>query len=113
HSSKISNEPATVGARPSLHTDPKEEHMAQGIVKWFNGQKGYGFIEPNDGGQDVFVHIRQVEKAGMQGLNEGQKVSFDVLANPKNGKTPAENLRAVLFGKRRAACSAICSHPPW
>jgi len=69
--------------------------MAQGIVKWFNGQKGYGFIQPNDGGQDVFVHISAVERAGMQGLNEGQKVSCDVVANPKNGKTSAENLRAI------------------
>ncbi len=69
--------------------------MAQGIVKWFNGQKGYGFIQPNDGGQDVFVHISAVERAGMQGLNEGQKVSFDVVANPKKGKTSADNLRAV------------------
>ena len=50
---------------------------------------------PNDGGQDVFVRISAVERAGMQGLNEGQKVSFDVVANPKNGKTSAENLRAI------------------
>jgi cold shock protein len=72
----------------------KTSYMAQGIVKWFNGQKGYGFIQPNDGGQDVFVHISAVERAGMHGLNEGQKVSFDVAANPKNGKSSAENLRA-------------------
>jgi cold shock protein len=72
----------------------KKSYMAQGIVKWFNGQKGYGFIQPNDGGQDVFVHISAVERAGMHGLNEGQKVSFDIVANPKNGKSSAENLRA-------------------
>ena len=69
--------------------------MAQGIVKWFNGQKGYGFIQSDDGGKDVFVHISAVERAGMTNLNEGQKVSFDVVANPKNGKSSAENLRAV------------------
>jgi cold shock protein len=69
--------------------------MTQGTVKWFNGQKGYGFIEPDDGSKDVFVHISAVERAGMQGLNEGQKVSFEVIANRKTGKSSAENLRAV------------------
>jgi cold shock protein len=69
--------------------------MTQGTVKWFNGQKGYGFIEPDDGGKDVFVHISAVERAGMQGLNEGQKVSFEVIANRKTGKSSAENLRSV------------------
>ena len=64
--------------------------MATGIVKWFNGQKGYGFIQPDLGGKDVFVHISAVEKAGIQ-LNEGDKVSFDVIAN--RGKESAENLR--------------------
>ena len=73
----------------------KDEHMTHGIVKWFNGQKGYGFIQSDDGGKDVFVHISAVERAGMTNLNEGQKVSFDVVANPKNGKDSAENLRAV------------------
>jgi cold shock protein len=73
----------------------KDEHMTQGTVKWFNGQKGYGFIQPDGGGGDVFVHISAVERAGMQVLNEGQKVSFDVVANPKNGKSSAENLRTV------------------
>jgi CspA family cold shock protein len=69
--------------------------MARGTVKWFNGQKGFGFIQPDDGSKDVFVHISAVERAGMHGLNEGQKVSFDVVANPKNGRASAENLRAV------------------
>jgi CspA family cold shock protein len=69
--------------------------MTQGTVKWFNGQKGYGFIQPDDGGKDVFVHISAVERAGMQGLNEGQKVSFELVANRKTGKSSAENLRAV------------------
>ena len=69
--------------------------MSTGTVKWFNAQKGYGFIQPDDGGKDVFVHISAVERAGMYNLNEGQKVSFDVVKSPKNGKEAAENLRAV------------------
>ena len=69
--------------------------MTQGTVKWFNGQKGFGFIQPDDGGSDVFVCISAVERAGMYGLNEGQKVSFDVVANRKTGKSSAENLRAL------------------
>ena len=69
--------------------------MAQGTVKWFNGQKGFGFIQPDDGGKDVFVHISAVERAGMRLLNEGQKIAFDVVADRKTGKSSAENLRAV------------------
>jgi CspA family cold shock protein len=69
--------------------------MTQGIVKWFNSQKGFGFIQPDDGGKDVFVHVSAVERAGMHGLNEGQKVSFDVVADRRTGKSSAENLRAV------------------
>jgi cold shock protein len=68
--------------------------MTQGIVKWFNGQKGYGFI-PDDGSRDVFVHISAVESAGMQGLNEGQKVSFEVVADRRTGKSSAANLHAA------------------
>jgi CspA family cold shock protein len=60
-------------------------------VKWFNGQKGYGFIQPDTGGKDVFVHMSAVEKAGLSRLNEGAKVSFEVTAN--RGKESAENLR--------------------
>lgn len=67
--------------------------MATGTVKWFNGQKGYGFIVPDDGGKDVFVHISAVEKSGMKSLNEGQKVSFD-LENSR-GKIAAVNLVAL------------------
>jgi CspA family cold shock protein len=67
----------------------------QGTVKWFNGQKGFGFIQPDDGGRDIFVHISAVERAGMYALNEGQKVSFDVVADRKSGKSAAENLRAI------------------
>ena len=69
--------------------------MNTGIVKWFNNQKGFGFIQPEDGGKDVFVHIGAVERAGMSTLNEGQKLSFDVVADRRNGKSAAENLRAA------------------
>ena len=69
--------------------------MNKGTVKWFNSQKGFGFIEPEGGGKDVFVHISAVERAGMSGLNEGQKVSFDIVADRRTGKSAAENLRAV------------------
>jgi cold shock protein len=69
--------------------------MNTGIVKWFNGQKGFGFIQPEDGGKDVFVHISAVERAGMNTLNEGQKVSYDIVADRRTGKSSADNLRAV------------------
>jgi CspA family cold shock protein len=65
--------------------------MANGTVKWFNPTKGYGFIAPQDGTGDVFVHISAVEKAGLHGLNEGQKVSYEIATN--KGKTSAVNLR--------------------
>ncbi len=64
-----------------------------GTVKWFNAQKGYGFIQPEDGSKDVFVHISAVERAGMRGLNEGQKVSFELQSD--RGKTSAVNLELV------------------
>ena len=69
--------------------------MNTGTVKWFNNQKGYGFIQPQTGSKDVFVHISAVERAGMRTLNEGQKVSFDIVADRKTGKSAAENLRAA------------------
>jgi CspA family cold shock protein len=69
--------------------------MHTGTVKWFNSQKGFGFIQPENGGQDVFVHISAVERAGMQSLNEGQKVTFDIVADRRTGKSAAENLRAA------------------
>jgi cold shock protein len=69
--------------------------MATGTVKWFNAQKGFGFIQPEDGGKDVFVHISAVERAGMSSLNEGQKVSFDLVVDRRTRKSSAENLRAV------------------
>ena len=68
--------------------------MATGTVKWFNSQKGYGFIQPSDGGKDVFVHISAVERAGMSTLNEGQKVSYELVTDRQRGKTSAENIRA-------------------
>jgi CspA family cold shock protein len=67
--------------------------MTIGTVKFFNTQKGYGFIAPDDGGKDVFVHISAVERSGMSSLAEGQKVQFDLETNSKNGKTAATNLR--------------------
>ena len=69
--------------------------MNTGTVKWFNNQKGYGFIQPESGSKDVFVHISAVERAGMSTLNEGQKVSFDIVADRKTAKSAAENLRAA------------------
>ena len=67
--------------------------MPTGTVKWFNGQKGFGFIQPSDGSQDVFVHISAVERAGLTGLAEGQKLSFDLKTDKLGGKTSAENLQ--------------------
>jgi cold shock protein len=69
--------------------------MAIGTVKWFNAQKGYGFIQPEGGGPDVFVHISAVERAGMGSLQEGQKISYEEQRNAKRGKSSAENLKAV------------------
>jgi CspA family cold shock protein len=71
----------------------KEANMAQGTVKWFNAQKGFGFIQPDNGGPDVFVHVSAVEKAGLRGLNEGQKISFDIVS--ERGKNAAANLQAA------------------
>lgn len=67
--------------------------MATGIVKWFNTTKGFGFIQPDDGGKDVFVHISAVQKAGLRGLNEGQKVTFELIT--EKGRTSAGNLQAA------------------
>jgi len=69
-----------------------ETRMTTGTVKWFNGQKGFGFIQPNDGGNDVFVHISAVERAGLSGLAEGQKVNFELKTDRMRGKVSAENL---------------------
>jgi CspA family cold shock protein len=69
--------------------------MAIGTVKWFNGEKGFGFIQPDDGGKDVFVHISAVERAGMRSLNEGQKISYEMETDRKSGKQSAGNLQAA------------------
>jgi CspA family cold shock protein len=69
--------------------------MATGTVKWFNSQKGYGFIQPDQGGNDVFVHISAVERAGLNGLNEGQKVSYELEQDRRSGKTAAGQLQAI------------------
>jgi cold shock protein len=69
--------------------------MNKGTVKWFNNQKGFGFIQPEAGGKDIFVHISAVERAGLSTLNEGQKVSFEVIADRRTGKSAADNLRAA------------------
>jgi cold shock protein len=69
----------------------RESDVATGVVKWFNPTKGYGFIQPDNGGKDIFVHISAVEKAGLSDLSDGAKVTFDVVSN--RGKESAENLR--------------------
>ncbi len=69
--------------------------MNKGTVKWFDSRKGFGFIQPEAGGKDVFVHISAVERAGLSALNEGQQVSFDVVADRRTGKSAAENLHAA------------------
>ncbi len=68
--------------------------MATGTVKWFNGTKGFGFIQPDDGGADVFVHISAVERAGLRGLDEGQKITYELEQDRRSGKMSAGNLQA-------------------
>jgi CspA family cold shock protein len=69
--------------------------MSTGTVKWFNAQKGFGFIQPDDGGKDVFVHISAVERAGMSNLREGQKLSYEITQDRRTGKSSADQLREV------------------
>ena len=69
--------------------------MATGTVKWFNPVKGFGFIQPSEGGRDVFVHISAVERAGLRELKEGQRVAFEVVVDRKTGKSAAENLKTM------------------
>jgi CspA family cold shock protein len=69
--------------------------MSTGTVKWFNATKGFGFIQPDDGGKDAFVHISAVERAGLGTLNEGQKVEFELVADRRSGKLSADNLKTV------------------
>jgi len=73
----------------------KEANMTTGTVKFFNSQKGFGFIAQEGGGPDVFVHVSAVERAGMRGLVEGQKISFDIEADKRSGKSAATNLQTV------------------
>jgi len=70
--------------------------MATGIVKWFNAQKGFGFIAPDNGGSDAFVHISAVERAGLNDLHEGQKVGFELVADRKSGKMSADKLEVLV-----------------
>ena len=69
--------------------------MSTGTVKWFNAQKGFGFIQPDDGGKDVFVHISAVERAGFNDLREGQKISFELTTDRRSGKVSADKLQAA------------------
>jgi CspA family cold shock protein len=83
----------SITVRAARIAERRSDMMSSGTVKWFNAQKGYGFIQPDDGSKDVFVHISAVEQAGLRGLNEGQKISYDV-ERDRQGKTSAVNLRA-------------------
>ena len=69
--------------------------MPTGTVKWFNATKGFGFIQPDAGGADVFVHISAVERAGLRGLNEGQKIAYEIVPDKRTGKSSAENLKSA------------------
>ena len=69
--------------------------MATGTVKWFNSEKGYGFVEPDEGGKDVFVHISAVQRSGMDGLAEGQKISYELATDRRTGKQAADNIQAM------------------
>lgn len=73
----------------------KEKNMATGTVKWFNATKGFGFIQPDDGSTDVFVHISAVERAGMRSLTDGQKITYELVKDRKSGKMSADNLQAA------------------
>jgi CspA family cold shock protein len=69
--------------------------MATGTVKWYNSEKGFGFIQPDDGGKDAFVHVSAIERAGMTDLREGQKISFEMVSDKRSGKMSADKLQAV------------------
>jgi cold shock protein len=73
----------------------RNDFVATGTVKWFNDQKGYGFIQPDSGGKDVFVHVSAVERAGLRGLAEGQKISYEVEADRRTGKESAVDLKTA------------------
>ena len=82
-----------VATRAALPIFEKDIVMTTGTVKWFNAQKGFGFIAPDDGGKDAFVHISAVERAGLSELREGQKLGFDLVSDSKSGKMAADNLK--------------------
>ena len=69
--------------------------MAIGTVKWYNAEKGFGFIQPDDGGKDAFVHVSAIERAGLTGLREGQKISYEMVSDKRSGKMSADKLQAV------------------
>ncbi len=69
--------------------------MATGTVKWFNGQKGFGFIQPDEGGADVFVHISAVQSSGLNGLDEGQKINYEIMEDSRTGRSAANNLSII------------------
>jgi cold shock protein len=81
------------GARRVRITTPRRNGDGYWDSEWFNATKGFGFIQPTDGGTDVFVHISAVERAGMRDLNEGQKISYDIVADRRTGKSSADNLK--------------------
>jgi CspA family cold shock protein len=86
---------AVAGLAGLTTTQRKEKPMNTGTVKWFNEQKGYGFIQPDNGSKDVFVHISAVERAGLRTLKEGQKVSFEIVTDKRTGRSSAGNLVAA------------------
>jgi cold shock protein len=93
---KISKQQAAPVARSvSTRTCKEQLPMNKGTVKWFNSQKGFGFIAPDNGDKDVFVHISAVERAGLATLNEGQKITFDIVADRRTGKSAAQNLHTA------------------
>jgi CspA family cold shock protein len=96
---QLCNHWATMQCSRDLRTTPKNEagvsEMAVGKVKWFDARKGFGFIEPEGGGKDVFVHISAVERAGLSNLSEGQRISYDEQHDPKRGKTSADNIKLL------------------
>jgi CspA family cold shock protein len=81
--------------RANLKRHAWRDEMATGVVKWFNGQKGFGFIQPDDGGTDVFVHISAVERAGLRDLREGQKISYEITKDQRTGKASADQLKEI------------------
>jgi CspA family cold shock protein len=86
---------STIFASRNVVANLYGKRMTTGTVKWYNPDKGFGFIQPDDGGKDAFVHVSAVERAGMSGLREGQKISFELVADRRTGKMSADKLQAV------------------